>query len=101
MCRRVDRDVGAHVSKENGNADGVESTQPELVDTVILTYNRATDHLTVGGKCSSLDCVLDMLHRATRLHEHKWRLERMAEYQKQAAEIARTQAILESMGNKR
>jgi hypothetical protein len=71
--------------------------EQHTVDTLILTYDRAADHLEVGGKCNSLDLMLDMLARATRVMEHRWRAERINELRQQLADQARTQSILNSV----
>jgi hypothetical protein len=80
-------------AKGNGES-GVEHVQ---LDTLVLTYDRTTDHLEVGGKCNSLDLMLDMLARATRIIEHKWRAERIVELQQQLAQTARDAAIAEKI----
>lgn len=78
---------------ENGE-NGVEH---QKLDTIVLSYNRATDHLDVGGHANSLDLMLDMLARATRAIEKQKRtqdaLELQAQLQRQA-EDARIAAAL-------
>lgn len=79
------------MDRENSNGEsGVEHRE---VDTVILTYDRAADKLDVGGKCHSYDLMLDILARATRNVESKWRVERAIELQNQLAQAARDAAI--------
>ena len=56
-----------HVSGENGE----KPTDSTKLDTVVLTYNRETDHLDIGGIANSLDLMLDMLGRATRALEQR------------------------------
>jgi hypothetical protein len=78
-------------------ANGESGARAAEVDTLLLTYDRATDHLEVGGKCNSLDLMLDMLARATRVLENKWRMERVAELRQQLTDQVRTQQILDSV----
>ena len=73
---------------ENGH--GVDSRS---IDTLILTYDRATDRLEIGGHANSLDLMLDMLSRATRVLESKWRTERAIEMQRALQQAARDAAI--------
>ena len=54
------------MSSENNGEHGVEH---QAIDTVILTYNRATDHLDIGGKANSYHLMLDMRGRARRAIE--------------------------------
>lgn len=85
------------MSKEDGNGNGVQSTASELVDTLVLTYNRATDNLQIGGHANSLDLMLDILARATRQVEFQLRKAQALQIQaeaRQAAEDARIAAAL-------
>ena len=78
---------------ENG-----KSTERAIpLDTVTLTYDRATDHMDVGGTFNSLDLALDMLARATRALEAKMRIAQAVELRATLADQARTQAILDSV----
>jgi hypothetical protein len=90
------------VENENGNPtrkdNGVESRP---VDTVILTYDRATDHLDVGGTFNSVDLALDMLERARRALDAKLRLQQALALQQQLAEQRQNAAIAESLRNRR
>jgi len=45
----------------------------KTVDTVVLSYDRATDRMEIGGDVVSLDLMLDMLGRATRTMEKQYR----------------------------
>jgi hypothetical protein len=83
------------------NANGERGVEHQAVDTVILTYNRATDHLEVGGKANSLDLMLDMLGRATRAVEKQKRMEDALELQAKMAQQARDQAIAEELRKRR
>ena len=86
---------------DNGNPtrkdNGVES---RVVDTVILTYDRATDHMDVGGNANSLDLMLDMLGRATRVLEAKYRLQSAQQFAQQLAEQRQNAAIAETLRRK-
>ena len=73
-------------AKDNGES-GVEHIP---VDTLVLTYDRARDHLEIGGKCQSLDLMLDMLARATRTLEGQLRAQRAIELQQQLRQAAVT-----------
>lgn len=72
-------------TKQNGGG--------ELVDTLILTYNRATDRLDIGGNTSSLDLSLDMLGRARRAIEFQMRKAQALDIQAAARQQAADEAI--------
>ena len=82
---------------DGDGSNGESGVEHRVVDTLILTYDRATDVLEIGGKCNSLDLMLGMLARATRVLEHRWRAERINELRQQIADQARTQAILDKV----
>ncbi len=82
-------------SNDEHGSNGESGVEHRPVDTLILTYDRAADHLEVGGHCNSLDLMLDMLGRATRVLENRWRVERINELRQQLADQARTQQILD------
>lgn len=86
---------------DDGKSNGVERTKIELVDTVILTYNRVTDHLNVGGTACSLDIMLDMLGRARRYIEFQQRKAQALEIQKAAREEAENARIAAALRNQR
>jgi predicted DNA-binding protein (UPF0278 family) len=84
-----------------GNGNGNGETRPAL-DTVILTYDRVRDHLEVGGACNSIDLMLDMLARATRVTEQRWKLQAMEQFRAQAAEAALAEQVRRGLAqNKR
>lgn len=85
----------------SGNGNGEHGVAHQAVDTVILTYNRATDHLDVGGKCNSLDLMLDMLGRATRAVKAQLRTQHAMALQQQMAQAAQDRAITEQIRNRR
>jgi hypothetical protein len=70
-------------------------------DTIILTYDRGTDHLDIGGTAGSLDLMLDMLGRATRAIEGRWRAERAKELQRELKQTAADQALAAAIRNGR
>jgi len=79
---------------DNNGGSGVERVP---LDTLVLTYDRAADHLEVGGKCNSLDLMLDMLGRATRVLEAKQRSQNAIALQQELANMARDRQIAESL----
>jgi hypothetical protein len=84
---------------DNGNGEsGVTHIQ---LDTLVLTYDRAKDHLDVGGKCNSLDLMLDMLARATRTIEAQLRTQHALELQQRLHQAAKDQAIADAVRNRR
>jgi hypothetical protein len=87
---------------DNGkNSKGESGVTPTALDTLVLTYNRATDHLEIGGACYSLDLMLDMLGRATRVLEARQRIENAKAMQAELAQAARDAAIAEQIRNRR
>jgi hypothetical protein len=84
---------------KNGNGEhGVTHTP---LDTLVLTYDRARDMLEIGGKCNSLDLMLDMLGRATRVLEGKLRAENAIALQNQLRQAAIDRQIADSLRNGR
>jgi len=81
-------------SSGNGGEHGVESRS---IDTLILTYDRATDVLEVGGHCNSLDLMLDILSRATRVLESRWRQQELQRIMQERADAAQAAAIAASL----
>lgn len=78
---------------DGGNGNGAAGDVK--LDTLVLTYDVATDHLEIGGKFSSLDKGLDMLARATRTLESRWRLQSLQQLQQAAADAALQQRIMQ------
>lgn len=74
-------------------SNGVQHTRVELVDTVVLTYNRVTDKLEIGGTAASVDIMLDMLGRARRALEFTQRKAQALEIQAAARQQAEDAAI--------
>ena len=81
----------------DGKGNGERGVERQAVDTLVLTHDRATDHLDIGGHCNSLDLMLDMLGRASRVLEAKWRAEQVQAMLQQRAQAAATQQILEDI----
>ena len=73
---------------DSKNSNGGGGQDGSKLDTVVLTYNRATDHLTIGGEFQSLDLALDILARATRKLEALYRIEQIKAVQQAAADQA-------------
>jgi predicted DNA-binding protein (UPF0278 family) len=83
----------------DGNGDsGVKHV---ALDTLVLTYDRTRDHLDVGGKCNSLDLMLDMLARATRTIEAQLRAQNALALQQQMRRAAEDQAVADALRNRR
>ncbi len=78
-------------SNDKDNGGGAENV---MIDTVILTYDRARDHLDVTGKFNSLDLALDMLSRARRALESQLRIQQHQAVQRAAADQAIAQRIM-------
>jgi hypothetical protein len=57
---------------ENGQA-GAEAPA-QLLDQVVITRNRATGEVALGGNVTDLDLILDMLGRATRHTDVQFRI---------------------------
>jgi hypothetical protein len=89
------------MSETSGNGNGEHGVERTPLDTLVLTYDRARDHLEVGGKCNSFDLMLDILARATRTIEAQLRAQRAVELQQQLAQAARDRAIADSIRNGR
>lgn len=77
--------------------NGKHGVEHRALDTLILTYDRATDQLEVGGHCNSLDLMLDMLGRATRVLESEWRQQELQRIMQERADAAQTAAIAASL----
>lgn len=82
---------------DEGNGNG--SVQARAVDTIVLTYDRATDHLDVGGKFNSIDLALDMLGRARRALEFEQKKQQAIEMQQALRQAAADQAVAEALRN--
>lgn len=82
------------------SSNGEQGVEHQVVDTVVLTYNRATDHLDVGGHAESLDLMLDMLGRATRVLEMKYRQQAALQFAQQQRDAAQAAAIAASLGKR-
>lgn len=85
---------------ENGS-NGAPPPADELVDTIILTYNRRTDHLDIGGTAASVDLMLDMLYRARRALEFQQRKTQALEIQAAAVRAAEDARIAAALRNQR
>lgn len=88
-------------NSDNGKANGVEHKEVKLVDTVVLTYNRITDHLEISGEAQSVDLMLDMLYRARRSLEFQQRKAQALEIQVAALRAAEDARIAAALRNKR
>lgn len=79
----------------NGNGGG--GGEKFVLDRLVLTYDRARDHLEIGGKVNSTHLMLDMLGRATRVIEQQLRSEQVIQLQQQMVERQRDQAIADAL----
>ena len=70
-------------------------------DTLILTFNRETDHLEIGGECSSLLLMLDILGRAQRCLQQKWETEERMKTLAQFQDAARTAQLVSKLNGGR
>lgn len=86
---------------KDGNGNGAPPQGDELVDTIVLTYNRRTDHLDIGGTAASLDLMLDMLGRARRAIEFQQRKAQALEIQAAARRVAEDERIAAALRNQR
>jgi hypothetical protein len=83
------------------NGNGEHGVAHVALDTLILTYDRAKDYLEVGGKCNSLDLMLDMLARATRTLEAQLRTQHALDLQHKLRQAAENQAVADALRNRR
>ncbi|HKC69971.1 MAG TPA: hypothetical protein VKB60_00045 [Terriglobales bacterium] len=67
------------------------------LDTVVLTYNRATDHLEIGGAAYSIDLMIDMCGRAIRALEARLRAQQAMQLRETLLQQARDAAIVADM----
>jgi hypothetical protein len=79
------------------NGDRVETRQ---VDVLTLTFDAVADTMEISGRCNSTDRMIDMVHRATRLLEHQWKMEQIKVAQQSAIDAARTQSILNKVAGR-
>jgi hypothetical protein len=82
---------------DDGKSNGERGVEHVPLDTLVLTYDRVHDHLDVGGACNSLDLMLDMLGRATRVLEYKQRAEKAIELQQQLRQMAADQVVADAI----
>lgn len=78
---------------ENGEARG----EVFVLDRLVLTYDRARDHLEINGKVNSTNLMLDMLARATRVIEAQLRAEHAIALQQQMRQAAQDQRIADEL----
>lgn len=86
---------------DTNGSNGAPRQSDELVDTVILTYNRRTDKLGIGGTAVSVDLMLDMLYRARRALEFTQRKAQALEIQAAARRAAEDEEIRKRLGIQR
>lgn len=67
------------------------------VDELVIRYDRVADRMEIGGRCNSIDLMLDMLARATRTLERQKRAAEIVELQTKLAEQARVNALVDSV----
>lgn len=80
--------------EEKPNGAGGEASK---LDTILLTYNRATDHLDIDAKTNSIDLAIDMLGRARRALEFEARKAQALQIQAAAREQAENAQVAAAM----
>lgn len=81
-----------------GNGNGAEHRVGiDLVDQLVLRYDRVTGTLEIGGQVLNDDVALGILQQAARVFETRLRIAAAREVQKQALDATRTQQILDSV----
>jgi hypothetical protein len=80
--------------------NGEQQTETVTIDRVVLTYNRTTDHLDVGGQFASVDLALDILGRARRALEAMLRKQQALELQRAMAQQARDMQVADALRNR-
>jgi predicted DNA-binding protein (UPF0278 family) len=81
----------------SGTPTNGQDAEVIALDTLVLTYDRVHDKLEIGGKCNSMDLMLDMLARAVRTLETQYRAQRAVELGRQMAQAAQDQAIADQV----
>lgn len=79
----------------NGNGGG--GGEKFVLDRLVLTYDRARDHLEIGGKVNSTHLMLDMLARATRVIEAQLRGEQAIQLQQHMQQMVRDQQVADAL----
>lgn len=79
----------------NGNGGG--GGEKFVLDRLVLTYDRARDHLEISGKVNSTHLMLDMLARATRVIEAQLRGEQAIQLQQHMQQMVRDQQVADAL----
>ncbi len=83
---------------DNGSANGGADQlirRKDLVDELVLAYDRADGKLTVGGKIINLEVALNICQQAARYFETQLRLMAAQQVRQAAAEQERVRALLD------
>jgi len=89
------------MSDESTNGKGNAAPAPNLVDQLVLTYDRVPSTLTISGKVINNETALDMLNRAVRYYETVVRLEAATQIRQQQVEAAETEAVRRALAQRR
>lgn len=89
---------------EDGNGNGLPDPEQlvrrkDLVDELVLTWDRMTCELKIGGRIVSPDAALAILAQATRFFETQLRLQAAQNIRGAQAEQQRVNALLERIRN--
>jgi len=80
---------------EEPNSNGpVDGARIDVVDELVLTYDRVAGVLTIGGRVINADVGLAICHQAARHFEQLLRVAAAQRLAAGAVEAARTQEIL-------
>ena len=79
------------------DTNGNRAENDPLIDQLVLTFNRRTGELGIGGKVLNEDMAMAILAQATRHFETVLRLQAVAKVKMQEVEQARTNALLQSV----
>lgn len=84
---------------EGANGNGLSDPgqlvrREDLIDELVLTWDRMTCRLNIGGRISSIDAALAMLAQAKRVFETQQRMQTVAAIKAQAEEQQRVQEIM-------
>jgi hypothetical protein len=82
---------------ENGDGNGVHLdmvAHSDLIDELVLTFDRATGMLKIGGRTINLEVALDICQRGVRFFDTQLRIQAAAAMQQQQADQVRVNDLL-------
>jgi hypothetical protein len=87
------------MSEDYGNGasgtNGARIARSELIDELVLTFDRGDGTMKIGGKAINLDVALDMCQRGVRFFETQLRIQAAAQAKQQMVDTQRVQDLLE------